>query len=75
MSLQFKHPAPLANPYEFGGSWWFYDESEDVHGPFLDRATATRRLITYCTEFLALPPPPPTRWERFKAAWRRFVQS
>lgn len=38
---------PTSNVYERDGEWYFYDETEDEHGPFLDEAEAKCESARY----------------------------
>lgn len=42
-----KHDIP-ANPYERDGEWYFADETEQEHGPFLTKQEADQQLAAYC---------------------------
>ena len=35
------------NPYEEDGKWWFYDETEEAHGPYETEEYAKRQLDAY----------------------------
>jgi len=34
--------------YEYNGQWWFGDECEQAHGPFLNSLIANQKFIEYC---------------------------
>lgn len=55
------------NPFLDRGRWYWRDEHQVAHGPFVHQMEALREMIMYMD--------PRSRWERFKALVKELIHA
>lgn len=62
---------PRANPVRGAdGGWYWYDENDDPHGPYIAQNHALRSLLRHMDKLNGITP-----WQQFKAALWEFIHA
>lgn len=53
------------NPFQDRGQWWWRDENQEAHGPFVKQVDALRGLLRHCDKR--------GRWVILKELFQEFI--